>query len=173
MPKKKASQAHKIPEIMREMAERLLRNPAVAPSSEAADVALFFANVAWNECVGIDFARESFRNVWESIEANNPALWNELKSNDIDNMVDELVQSKMARYPDDLRGILACGGTPEGNIRVKWLAPAAPGVDAKWEMTIYGLVMIGQRDAAIRFLQETGGMTFAEAKMKVESIVVQ
>ena len=108
-------QPRKMSEIMQEMAERLLRNPAASPSSEAVHVALFFANVAWNECVGLDHAREGYRNVWESIEANNPALWNELKSNDIDGMVDELVEYKKAHYPDDRRRILVCGGTPEGN----------------------------------------------------------
>jgi len=136
-------------------------------------VALFFANVAWNECVGLDHARESYRNVWESIEANNPALWNELKSNDIDNMVDELVEYKNAHFPDDRRRILACGGTPDGNIRVEWLAPAAAGVDAKWEMQLYGLVLVGQRDAAIRFLQETRGLSRSEAKMKVDNIAIE
>ena len=39
----------KLSEIMKEMSETLLRNPAGVPSSEAAHVALFFANVAWNE----------------------------------------------------------------------------------------------------------------------------
>ena len=37
--------------------------------------------------------------MWESIEADNPALWNEFKSNDIDGMVDELVEYKKAHYP--------------------------------------------------------------------------
>ena len=45
-------------EIMKEMSETLLRNPGAVPSSEAAHVALFFANVAWNESVGLDHARE-------------------------------------------------------------------------------------------------------------------
>ena len=94
-----SDKTRKLSDIMKEMSERLLRDPAAAPSSEAAHVALFFANVAWNECVGIDHARECYRNVWESIEANNPALWNELKSNDIDGMVDELVVYKKGPLP--------------------------------------------------------------------------
>jgi hypothetical protein len=70
------------------------------PSSEAAHVALFFANVAWNESVGIDEAREGYRNVWETIEAENHELWNEFKSNDINAMIDELVRYKKTYYPD-------------------------------------------------------------------------
>jgi hypothetical protein len=112
-------------------------------------------------------AREGYRKVWESIEANNPALWNELKSNDVDGMVDELVQYKKAHYPDDRRRILVCGGTPEGNIHVEWLAPAAAGVDAKWEMQLYGLVRTGDEEQAIGFLKKTRGMSRAEAKMLV------
>ena len=168
MPKRnQADQPRKMSDIMQEMAERLIRNPAGAPSSEAVHVALFFANVAWNECVGLDHARDGYRKVWESIEANNPALWNESKSNDIDGMVDELVQYKKAHYPDDRRRILVCGGTPEGNIHVEWLASAAPGVDAKWEMQLYGLVRTGDEEQAIGFLKKTRGMSRAEAKIMV------
>jgi hypothetical protein len=67
-------QARKLSEIMKEMSETLLRNPGAVPSSEAAHVALFFANVAWNESVGLGQARDGYRNVWETIEAENPAL---------------------------------------------------------------------------------------------------
>src|SRR5277367_2928713 len=87
-------QARKLSEIMKEMSETLLRNPGGVSSSEAAHVALFFANVAWNESVGIDGAREGYRNVWETIEAENTELWNEFKSNNIDAMIDELVRYK-------------------------------------------------------------------------------
>lgn len=66
-------QARKLSEIMKEMSETLLRNPGGVPSSEAAHVALLFANVAWNESLGIDVARVGYRNGWETIEAENPA----------------------------------------------------------------------------------------------------
>ena len=42
-------QTRKLSEIMKERSETLLRNPGGVPSSEAAHVALFFANVVWNE----------------------------------------------------------------------------------------------------------------------------
>src|SRR5271157_3093569 len=99
-------QPGKLSEIMKEMSGRLLRNPGGELSSEAAHVALLFANAAWNECVGMDHAREGYRNVWETIEAENPALWNEFKSSDIDALIDELVQYKKVHYPDDRRRIL-------------------------------------------------------------------
>ena len=86
------AQPRKLSEIMKEMSETLLRNPGGVPSSEAAHVALFFANVAWNESVGLDHAREGYRNVWETIEAENPALWNEFKSSDVNAMIDELIR---------------------------------------------------------------------------------
>jgi len=153
-------------EMLKEMSERLLRHPDAAHSSEAAHVALFFANVAWNECVGLDHAREGYRNVWEAIEADNPELWNEFKSNDIDAMIDELVQYKKAHYPDDRRRILTCG-IPDGSIRVEWVPAAAPGVDYKWEMQLYGLVRTGEREKAIRFLQDTRKMSRKDAAKRV------
>jgi hypothetical protein len=67
----------KMADIMKEMAELLLRHPNKGPSSEAAHVALLFANVSWNESVGLDRARDDYRAVWETIEVENPALWNE------------------------------------------------------------------------------------------------
>ena len=165
-------QPRKMSEIMKEMSETLLRNPGGVPSSEAAHVALFFANVAWNESVGIDGAREGYRNVWETIEAENPELWNEFKSNDINAMIDELVRYKKTHYPDDRRRILTCG-IPDGKVRVEWLNAAAPGVDSKWEMRLYGLVRTGKREKAIRFLQETRRMTRNEASKRVAEIAAE
>jgi hypothetical protein len=108
-----ATKPGKMSEIMKEMSEILLRHPSEVPSSEAAHVALFFANAAWNESVGLGDSREGYRNVWETIEADNPELWNEFKSNDIDAMIDELVRYKKEHYPDDRRRILTCG-IPDG-----------------------------------------------------------
>jgi hypothetical protein len=153
-------------EILKEMAELLLRHPGEVPSSEAAHVSLFFANVAWNESVGLDGEREGYRNVWETIEAENPALWDEFKSNDIDGMIDELLRYKKDHYPDDRRRVLTCG-IPDGAVRVEWLPPAAPGVDSRWEMQLFGLVRTGERLKAIRFLQETRGMSRKEAEKRV------
>src|SRR5947208_7697829 len=166
------AQPRKLSEIMKEMSESLLRNPSGVPSSEAAHVALLFANVAWNECVGLDHARDGYRNVWEMVEAANPERWSEFKSNDINAMIDELIQYKKTHYPDDRRRILTCG-IPAGKIRVEWLNPAAPGVDSKWEMRLYGLVRTGKREEAMRFLQETRRMTRSEAARRVKQIAVE
>jgi hypothetical protein len=156
-------------EILKEMSETLLRNPGGVPSSEAAHVALFFANVAWNESVGLDYARVGY--VWEAIEAENPALWNEFNSGDTDGMIDELIRYKQAHYPDDRR-VLTCG-IPDGKIRVEWLNPAAPGVDSKWEMRLYGLVRTGERAKAIRFLQDTRRMSPNEASERVAQVAAE
>jgi hypothetical protein len=157
---------------MKEMSEVLFRDRKAIPSSEAAHVALFFANAAWNECVGLDGAREGYRNVWEAIEADNPALWNEFKSNDIDAMIDELVEYKKEHFPDDKRRILTCG-IPDGKVRVEWLKEAAPGVDSKWEMQLYGLVRTGAREKAIRFLQETRGLSRRDAAKRVAKVAAE
>jgi hypothetical protein len=60
-----------------------------------------------------------------------------------------------------------------GKVHVEWLDPAAPGVDSKWEMELYGLVRTGQRDKAIRFLQDTRRMTRNEASRRVSEIAVE
>ena len=166
------TQPRKMSEIMKEMSEIVFRHPQKVPSSEAMHVALFFANAAWNESVGLTAAREGYRNVWESIETENPELWNEFKSNDINSMIDDLVQYKKNHYPDDLRRILTCG-IPDGNIRVEWLKAAAPGVDSKWEMRLYGLVRTGEREKAVRFLEETRRLSQNDAATKVAEVAAE
>ena len=166
-------QPQKMSEIMKEMSERLFRDPKAIPSSEALHVALFFANVAWNECVGLGTEREACCNVWQTIEAEKPDLWDELKSRDIDAMIDELVEHKKAHFPDDRRRILTCGGTSDSTIRVEWLPPAAPGVDAKWETQLYGMVRTGAEKEAIRFLKKTRKMSQDNAAMEVAKIRMQ
>lgn len=142
-------QARKMSEILKEMSELVLRHPRKVPSLQAAQVALFFANAAWNETVGLSDTRERYRNVWETIEADNPELWNEFKTNDIDAIIDDLVRYKKAHFPNDRRRILTCG-IAEGKIRVETLPPASPGVDSRSEMQLYGLVRTGQRQKAVR-----------------------
>ena len=168
--RKTPSQPRKMSEILKEMMERLLRDPKAVPSSEACHVALFFANLAWNECVGLGTEREACCNVWQAIEAEKPDLWDELKSRDIDTMIDELIAYKKAHYPDDQRRILTCGGTSQGTIRVEWLPPAAPGVDAKWETQLYGTVRTGAEKEAIRFLKKTRKMSQQEAVVAVAAV---
>jgi len=162
-------QPRKMSEILEEMSKLPLRDPRKTPSPEAAQVALFFANAAWNESVGLAGSREGYRQVWETIEADNPELWNELKSNDINAVIDDLVEYKKAHYPDDRRRILTCG-IADGKIRVEWLGPATPGVDPRWEMQLCGLVRTGQRHEAIRFLQVTRAMSRTEAETRVAEI---
>lgn len=162
-------QHRKMSEIMKEMSERPLRQPDAAHSSEAAHVALMFANFAWNETVGLGYAREGYRSAWEVIEAENPEMWSEFKSNDIDLMIDELIEYKQQHFPGDQRRILTCG-IPNGNIRVEWLPPVAPGVDSKWEMRLYGLVRTGEREQAIEFLRETRRLSRNDAAKQVKKI---
>jgi hypothetical protein len=158
--------------IMKEMAETLLRDPCNVPSSEAVHIALFVAKVAWNESVGLDNSRESYRNVWETLEAENPAFWNEFKWNDIDRMIDELVWHKKAHYPHDRRRILTWG-VLDAKVRVEGLPPVAPGVDSKWEMRLYGLVRAGKEGKATRFLLNTQRISTKGAAERVAQIAVE
>jgi len=162
------SKPRKMSEIMLEMADRLMLDPKASHSSEAVHVALLFANLAWNECTDLAVDRDEAKHIWHAIEASNPQLWGELKSRDIDAMIDELVEYKKVHFPDDRRRILACGGTDRSKARVEWLPPAAPGVDTKWEMQLYGMVRNGMPAEAVRFLKETRAVSAAQAKIIVE-----
>jgi hypothetical protein len=91
----------KLSEILKEMSELLLRQPRRVSSSEAAQVALFLANVAWNESVGLKTDRAGYRNVWQVMEAENPELWAEFRCADINALIDELVRYKTTHFPGD------------------------------------------------------------------------
>jgi hypothetical protein len=159
-------------EIMKRMSEQLLRNPTGVPSSEAAHVALMFANIAWNTTVGLGQATENYRSAWEQIEAENPEMWSEFKSNDVEAMIEGLILFKKRLYPEDQRRILTCG-IPDGKIRVEWLPAAAPGVDSKSEMRLYGLVRTGEREKAIQFLQETRRISRNAAAKQVATVATE
>ena len=169
---KAMKQAIKMSEIMKTMAERLLRNPDAAHSSEAMHVALMFANIAWNEAVGLGYARKGYRSAWEMIEASNPEMWSEFKSNDVDAMIDELLEFKKQHYPDDQRRILTCG-IPDGKVRVEWVDPVAKGVDSQLEMKLFGLLRTGQRDKAIQCLREAQGMSRDDAAKEVAMVAAK
>jgi hypothetical protein len=162
-------QTKKMSEMMKEMSERLLRNPDAAHSPEAAHVALMFANIAWNKTVGLGQPRNHYRSAWEMIEAENPEMWSEFKSNDVDAMIDQLIEYKQQHFADDQRRILT-SGIPNGNIRVEWLPPVVPGVDSKWEMQLYALVRTGEREQAIEFLRETRRWSRKNAAKQVKKI---
>ena len=53
---------------------------------------------------------------------------------------------------------------------MEWLPSAAPGVDAKWETSLYGMVRGGLEAEAIGFLKKTRGMSAAEAKTVVAKV---
>jgi len=165
------TQPRKMSEIIVEMADRLFRNPDTNHSSEAAQVALLVATIAWNETI-LRIPRTSYGSEWKQIEGGKPEMWREFKLNDVDAMIDELVQFKKQHYPDDQRRILA-GSIPNGIVRVEWLPAAAPGVDALWEMTLYGLVRMGEREQAVQFLRETRRLTRNEASRRVSEIAVE
>jgi hypothetical protein len=60
-----------------------------------------------------------------------------------------------------------------GKVHVEWLNPAAAGVDSRWEMQLYGLVRTGQRDKAVRFLQDTRRLTRSEASKRVAQVAAE
>ena len=78
-----------------------------------------FANIAWNTTVGLGQATESYRSALEQIEAENPEMWSEFKSNDLAAMIEELIQFKRRRHADDRRRVHT-RGIPDDNIRVEW-----------------------------------------------------
>jgi hypothetical protein len=162
-------QARNMSEIIKEMSQLVLRHRRKVPSSEATHVAVFFANAVWNESVGLAGSRENYCHVWETVEAENPELWIEFKSNDINAMIDELVKYKKAHHPNDRRRILVCG-IHQSSVRVEWIPEVAPGVDSRWEMALYGLIRAGAREEAIRVIQEMRGVSRGEAETRVNVV---
>ncbi|MGB9693892.1 MAG: hypothetical protein ACPLYF_03520 [Fervidobacterium sp.] len=107
-------------EIIKEMAETVLTNPKVIPSSEAAHVALLLSHIGWNRANGFSVNDSQYTLLISEFEASNYDLWKELKSKDCEEMILQLMEYKKKHYPKDLRKILVFG-VRGGNVHVEWV----------------------------------------------------
>lgn len=158
--------------ILKEISETQLRDANASRTLEAASLTLYLSNLAWNESVGICFPRASCLRFCESLESENPQLWSELVSKDMDQMIDAMLRYKDRHFSSDRRRILTCG-IVEGKIRVEWLQPAAPGVDAEWELRMFGLLRTGRREDAIELMESTRGIPKPQAASQVHDMELQ
>ncbi len=112
----------KLSEIMKRMALSILRNPEEIPSSEAAHAGLLLANIAWNrEIAGNNFQSDGqYFELLAVFERNNRSFWKSLKSQNCEELIDELRKFKKKYYPKDKRFIKSCGINERGNIQVIW-----------------------------------------------------
>ena len=79
----------------RTVLDEILRLVERSPHS-AASLTLYLSNLAWNESVGICFPRASCLRFCQSLESENPQLWSELVSQDMDQMIDAMVEAQLA-----------------------------------------------------------------------------
>ena len=107
-------------EILKEMALSTLVRPQAIPSSEAASAALLLSHVAWNRANGDKIVDTAYRSVLADMEDSKPDFWKELKSNDPDAIIVELIAYKKRHYPQDSRKVAACS-TINDKVRVEWI----------------------------------------------------
>lgn len=110
----------KLSEIMKEMAQTVLRNP-ISPSSEAAHAALLFAHIAWNRFLGATGSNIDYKPLLEEFETSNPLFWKELRSDNSEKIIHKLMDHKKKCYPQDSRVIKLCGMV-DGKIHVEWVS---------------------------------------------------
>jgi len=111
----------KLSELIKGMALSLLNDPGAIPSEPASQAVLMLASAAWNSAVGDTVLRDQHRRVIEQVDWSGVTPWAELRSDDTDQLIAELVEQKRERYPNDLRRIVATEMSPEGNVRVHWV----------------------------------------------------
>jgi hypothetical protein len=90
----------------------------------------------------------------------------------MDQMIDAMLRYKNRHFSSDRRRILTCG-IVEGKIRVEWLQPAAPGVDAEWELRMFGLLRTRRREHAIDLMESTRGVSRPQAASQVHEMELQ
>ena len=113
----------KLSEIIKEMAQRLLKTPD-SPASEPATVAvLMLAGAAWNSANGDPAMRDQHRELVAQIGWDDVEPWTELRTADTEKLIAELVEYKRQHYPNDLRRVVGTEMSPEGNVRVLWAEP--------------------------------------------------
>lgn len=113
----------KLSEIIKEMALRLLKAPATESSEPATMAVLMLAGAAWNSAIGDNAMRDQHRTLVSKIDWSGVFPWSELRSDDTEGLITELVAYKREHYPKDLRRIVATEMSPEGNVRVHWTEP--------------------------------------------------
>jgi len=111
----------KLSELIKDMALSLLNDPGAIPSPPAAQAALTLATVAWNSAVGDTVLPDDYGKVIEQINRRDATFWAELRFQNADQLIAELVRQKRERYPNDLRRIVGTEMSPEGNVRVHWV----------------------------------------------------
>jgi len=111
----------KLSELIKDMALSLLKPPGATPSPPAAQAALTLATFAWNSAVGDTVLPDDYGKVIEQINRREATFWAELRSQNADQLIAELVRQKRERYPNDLRRIVGTEMSPEGNVRVHWV----------------------------------------------------
>ena len=111
----------KLSELIKDLAFSLLKDPSGIPSPPAAQAALLLASVAWNSTVGDPILPNEYREVLEQIDPSGVTLRAELRSQNTEQLIAELVRQKRECYPNDLRRIIGTEMSPEGNVRVHWV----------------------------------------------------
>lgn len=99
---------------------RLLNMPDTAASEPATLAVLMLAGAAWNSAIGDNAMREQHRKLIEQIDWSGVTPWSELRSDDTERLIAELVEYKLEHYPNDLRRVVATEMSPAGNVRVHW-----------------------------------------------------
>lgn len=122
-PSSKQITSKKLSEIIMEMVEQLLRMPDGEASEPAWVAALTLASAAWNSSIGDHAMRERHRKRVDQIDWDDVTPWAELRTDDTEQLIAELVEYKQEHYPDDLRRIMATEMTLDGNVRVHWAEP--------------------------------------------------
>ena len=104
---------------------RLLKKPDADAATEPATMAiLMLAGAAWNSAIGDNAMRDQHRKLVDQIDWSGVTPWSELRSDDTEQLIAELIEYKRENYPDDLRRVVATEMTPKGNVRVHWTEPS-------------------------------------------------
>ena len=112
-------------EVIKELAMRLLKKPDADAATEPATMAiLMLAGAAWNSAIGDNAMRDQHRKLVDQIDWSGVTPWSELRSDDTEQLIAELIEYKRENYPDDLRRVVATEMTPKGNVRVHWTEPS-------------------------------------------------
>ena len=105
----------KLSEIIKEMAQQLLKDPEAGSTEPATMAALILAGTAWNSAIGDNLMREKHREIIDQIDWDGVTPWEELSGSDTDRLIAELVDYKRERFPNDLRRVVATEMSPEGD----------------------------------------------------------
>jgi hypothetical protein len=87
---------------------------------QAMSLCVALASSAWNQAVGLLHNHPQILQIIQEIQADDPNVWNDMRSTDWREIHNTMISYKLRHYPDD-RGKIAKYGYLNGKVHIEYV----------------------------------------------------